>query len=103
MKHLSLPTLVFFFLIGGNVYGQKKPVVKDSIPQEKKYVFVIEPAGFHVMDSILATSYGTTGYELPTKSSDAIKSGLAMIINYFRSTAKYQDSVYNSQLKPKGK
>lgn len=80
-------------------YGQSK---KDSIPPKKQYVFVIDPQGYHTLDSILFLSCRVAGYELPTKESDGLKSGLGMIINFLRQTVAYQDSVYNSVLqKPK--
>lgn len=101
MKLIFLSTLVFFFLIGGNVYGQKKPVVKDSIPQEKKYVFVEDVGTNHYIDSVLVLALRVIGYELPTKDTDGLRNGMSAIINFRRQTAHYQDSVYNSQLKPK--
>lgn len=105
MKRIFLPTLLFFILIsciGETSCGQVKKTAKDSIPQEKKYVFVIEPQGQHIIDSILVQAYLSAGYELPTRNGDALKNGLGMVINYFRQAVHYQDSVYNAQfIKPK--
>lgn len=95
---------IFFFVVlvimlcsGGSAHGQSK---KDSVPPPKKYAFIIDPQSYHTMDSILFLSYRVAGYELSTKESDGLKSGLGMIINFLRQTVTYQDSVYNANLKP---
>lgn len=92
----ALLVLAFLLVIwtvgcnGNEAYGQRP--VKDSVPQPKRYVFVMDSAGYKFMDSVLRVSLRTTGYELSKQNADGLGNGLAAIINFFASEKYRQDT-----------
>lgn len=101
MKSISTLTVVCCLIVF-NGFGQVKKPVKDSIPAEKQYVFVMNPSSYHFVDSVLLLSLRVAGYELKASEADGLRNSLSTLVNFFRQTAHYQDSIYNSQvLKPK--
>ena len=71
-------SIIILFSIGLN--AQKKDSIPPTIP--KRYVFILDSAGYSTVDSILRLSMQVAGYELKTKDSDGVKQGLAMIISW---------------------
>lgn len=93
----ALCFLIFIICFKGS--AQKKTSLittstKDTIP-ERNYSVVLTPQDFKVVDSILVLSLQTTGYEMTTKNTDALRNGLSKVINYFRFQIGYQDSLFN--------
>jgi len=85
-KILSISLLIISF---NTLYSQKKDTI-PSIP--KRYVFVLDSAGFNTVDSILKLSLQNCGYALIAKDADGLRQGLSAVISFFQREKQLQDA-----------